>query len=124
MPHIDDCVDTIGSAAYVSKLDMLKGYWQVPLTERASKKISAFAMPDMFLQYKVMAFGMRNVPATLQRLVNKVLVGVRNCTAYLDDLVGHSSTWDEHVSTLQVVFERLQAASLTVNLSVSSEKQL
>ena len=52
-----------------------------------------------------------------QRLVNKVLAGVKNCTAYLDDLVVHSSTWDEHVSSLQVVFERLQAASLTVNLA-------
>lgn len=59
MPRIDDCVDTIGSAAYVTKLDMLKGYWQVPLTARASA-ISASVTPEMFLQYTVMAFGMRS----------------------------------------------------------------
>lgn len=59
MPRIDDCVDTIGSAAYVTKLDMLKGYWQVPLTARVSA-ISASVTPEMFLQYTVMAFGMRS----------------------------------------------------------------
>ena len=36
LPRINDCVDTIGSARFVSKLDLLKGYWQVPLTPRAS----------------------------------------------------------------------------------------
>jgi hypothetical protein len=34
LPRLDDCIDRIGSAAYVSKLDLLKGYWQVLLTYR------------------------------------------------------------------------------------------
>lgn len=51
--RMEDCVDNLGKAKYVSKLDLLKGYWQVPLTDRASK-ISAFATPDHFLQYTVM----------------------------------------------------------------------
>ena len=41
LPRIEDCVDRVGGANFVSKLDLLKGYWQVPLTERA-KEISAF----------------------------------------------------------------------------------
>lgn len=116
LPRIDDCVDTIGAAAYVTKLDLLKGYWQVPLTSRASD-ISAFVTPDNFLQYNVMAFGMRNAPATFQRLVNIVLGEVPNCTAYLDDLVIHSATWSDHISTLTDVFQRLEKASLTLNLA-------
>ena len=35
LPEMDDCIDRVGSAAYVSKLDLLKGYWQVTLTDRA-----------------------------------------------------------------------------------------
>ncbi len=72
LPLIDGCIDEIGPATYISKLDMLKGYWQVPLTPHASN-ISAFVTPDSFLQYTVMPFGMCNAPATFQRLVNKVL---------------------------------------------------
>lgn len=116
MPRVDDCVDTIGSARYVTKLDLLKGYWQVPLSPRASA-ISAFATPDNFAQYFVMAFGMRNAPATFQRLVSSVFSGVPNCTAYLDDVVIHSSEWTAHVDSLRTVFQRLADASLTLNLA-------
>ncbi len=34
LPRIEDCIDNIGSASFVTKLDMLKGYWQVPLTSQ------------------------------------------------------------------------------------------
>lgn len=116
LPRIEDCVDTIGNANFVSKLDLLKGYWQVPLTDRASE-ISAFVTPDQFLQYTVMAFGMCNAPATFQRLVNTVLSGLPNCNAYLDDLIVYTSTWEEHIKILKAVFTRLADASLTVNLA-------
>lgn len=72
LPCIEDCVDRIGSASYVTKLDLLKGYWQVSLNVRASE-ISALDTPDSFLQYNVMVFGMRNAPATFQRQMQKVL---------------------------------------------------
>ncbi|GAA6107053.1 uncharacterized protein LOC113047065 isoform X1 [Tachysurus ichikawai] len=45
LPRMEDCVDRVGNAKYVTKLYLLKGYWQVPLTQRASE-ISAFVTPD------------------------------------------------------------------------------
>ncbi len=54
LPRIDDCIDKVGPAKFVTKLDLLKGYWQVPLTPRAAE-ISAFVTPDFFGQYSVMA---------------------------------------------------------------------
>ncbi|KAK7929155.1 hypothetical protein WMY93_005550 [Mugilogobius chulae] len=116
LPRMEDCVDRVGSAVFVTKLDLLKGYWQVPLTQRA-KEICAFVTPDSFLQYTVMPFGVRNAPATFQRLVNSVLRGVPGCEAYLDDIVVHSKTWDEHICQLKTVFERLDDANLTINLA-------
>lgn len=71
-------MDNVGSAQFVTKLDLLKGYWQVPLTQRATE-ISAFVNPDNFLNYTVMAFGLWNAPATFQRLMNTILVDVKNC---------------------------------------------
>ncbi len=75
-------------------LEPCKGYWQVPLTARAAE-ISAFVTPDYFLQYSVLAFGMRNAPATFQRLMHIVLGDVPNCDAYLDDIVIYSETWED-----------------------------
>ena len=43
--RIDDCIDNIGQAKYVTKFDLLKGFWQIPLTDRA-KEISAFITQD------------------------------------------------------------------------------
>ena len=116
LPRMEDCVDHVGAARFVTKLDLLKGYWQVPLTDRA-QEISAFVTPDDFLQYTVMAFGMCNAPATFQRLMNAVLSGLSFCEAYLDDLVICSASWAEHVDHLGAVFARLSEASLTINLS-------
>lgn len=115
LPRIDDCIDNLGVATYITKLDLLKGYWQVPLTERASE-ISAFVTPDSFLQYTRMAFGLRNAPATFQRLMSIVLGDVPNCNVYLDDVVIYSSSWADHLSLLRDVFHRLSVASLTLNL--------
>ena len=102
IPRVDDCVDRVGNAKFVSKLDLLKGYWQVPLTTRA-KEISAFATPDGLYQYKVMPFGMKNAPATFQRLINTVISGLEGCSAYIDDVVVYSDTWEEHLKHLYTV---------------------
>ena len=46
--RIDDCLYKIGQSKFVSKFDLLKGFWQIPLTEKA-KEISAFVTPDGLL---------------------------------------------------------------------------
>ena len=118
LPRIDDCIDRVGKAKYVTKLDLLKGFWQVPLTKRA-QEISAFATPDGLFQYKVMPFGMKNSPATFQRLINDVTAGLDNCEAYVDDVILYSDTWEEHIKLIRTFFERLTEAMLTINLAKS-----
>lgn len=116
LPHIDDCVDRVGAASFVTKLDLLKGYWQVQLTPNASE-IFAFIMPEKFLQDTVLAFAMRNAPATFQRLVQKVLKGISNWEPLLDDIILCTNCWEDHIKTLQEVCARLSDASLTLNLA-------
>ncbi len=65
LPHGEDCVDRVGSAKFVS-------YWQVPLSKRA-QDISSFVTPSGLYSNKVMSFGLRNAPATFQRLMNRVI---------------------------------------------------
>ena len=119
IPRVDDCIDRIGNARYVTKFDLLKGYWQVPLTSRA-KEVSAFVTPDGLYQYKVMPFGMKNAPATFQRLINEVLAGLDGCEAYIDDVVVYSNTWEQHLLQIRSLMYKLTEAKLTVNL-VKSE---
>lgn len=69
---MEDCIDQVGAAKFVSKVNLLKGYWQVPLSARAHG-ISAFITSIGLYSYNVMPFGLRNAPATFQRLMNLVL---------------------------------------------------
>ena len=118
IPRMDDCIDRIGPAKYVTKFDLLKGFWQVPLTDRA-KEISAFVTPDGLFQYKVAAFGMKNSPATFQRLINDVIAGLDGCEAYIDDIIIYSDTWEDRLKIIRSFFERLTEAKLTVSLAKS-----
>lgn len=45
LPCKGDCIDNLGTDKYITKLDLLKGYWQLPLTECASE-IFAFVTPE------------------------------------------------------------------------------
>ncbi len=49
--------------------------------------------------------------------MNQVLSGVTNVEVYLDDVVVFSNTWEEHLNQLYVIFDRLNKASLTLNLA-------
>ena len=62
--RVKDCINNIGSALYISKFDLLKGYWQVPLTPWA-KEVTAFVTPTGFYQYKVMPFGLKKCTSHL-----------------------------------------------------------
>ena len=115
LPRIEDLVDRVGRAKFLSKIDMTRGYWQVPLDD-TSVPVSAFVTPTGHFQWKFMPFGLRNAPATFSRLVDKLLKGLEHFSgAYLDDVIIFSDTWEEHLSHLKAVFQRIREAALTLN---------
>ena len=66
-----------------------------------------------------MPSGMRNAPATFQRMMNQSLRDLPSVEVYVDDIVIHSDTWKEHLCTLQAVLDTLKEVDLTVNLTKS-----
>ena len=68
-----------------------------------------------------MPFGMKNSPATFQRLVNKVISGLDGVAAYIDDVIICSKTWEEHlhVRLIRSFFDIISEFQLTVNLNRS-----
>ena len=116
MPRIDDLLERIGRAHYITTLDLCKGYWQVPLDEQ-SKAYTAFRTPMGLFQLKVMPFGLHGAPVTFQRLMDKVLQDCDDyCAAYLDDVVIYSHSWEEHIQHLSSVLGKIHEAGLTLNL--------
>ena len=115
---MDDCIDKNGNSNYISKFDLLKGFWQIPLTERA-KEISAFVTLDLLYHYKVMPFGMKNSPAIFQPLINTLIVGIEHCEAYIDDASIYNVEWNHLLGTIKAFFDKLSEAKLTINFAKS-----
>ena len=116
LPRLDDLLDTVGNSKFISKIDILRGYYQVPLTPRA-KTISAFVTPDGLWQYRYMPFGFKNAPATFQRLMNQVIHGLDGIRVYLDDILVVADSWEEHIQQLEELFGRLSTSGLVINLA-------
>ncbi len=117
MPRIDDLLERIGQARYITTLDLCKGYWQVPLDPN-SKPYTAFRTPVGLFQFTVLPFGLHGAPATFQRLMDQVLQGCEGWSAaYLDDVVIYSNTWADHLEHLRQTLEKIQAAGLSLNVA-------
>lgn len=63
MPRMDEVLNKVSRAKYISKIDLTKGYWQVPL-DKDSRPKSAFSSPFGHYQFTVTPFGMMNSGAT------------------------------------------------------------
>lgn len=72
MTDPDQIFANIRGSKYFSKLDLSKGYWQVPLEEE-SKQYTAFPTDKGLFQFTVLAFGLVNAPATFNKLMRSVL---------------------------------------------------
>ena len=48
VPRMDDCIANIGHAKYVTKFNLLEAFWQIPLTERATKFLLLLHLMDYF----------------------------------------------------------------------------
>ena len=119
LPRIDDILDSIGNSTFLTQIDLLKGYHHIPLSDRA-KLMSAFITPFGLFQYERLPFGMSNAPATFQRIINQVIQDLEGVYAYIDDIVVVSNTWQEHITRLGALFNRLCSMTLTINLAKST----
>ena len=61
-----------------------------------------------------MPFGLCNAPATFERLMDRVLQGLRwsRCLVYLDDIISFGTTFDDALDNLTLIFERLRSYGL------------
>ena len=113
LPCIDDTLDMLAGKRWFSTLDLASGYWQVSLSPEARCK-TAFATHSGLFPFKVMPFGLCNAQATFERLMDRVLQGLRwsRCLVYLDDIISFGTTFDDALDNLTLIFERLRSYGL------------
>ena len=118
LPRIDDSLEALNGSKWFSTLDLISGYWQVEMDENDRQK-TAFCTQDGLFEFKVMPFGLCNAPATFQRLMDLVLSGIqwKSCLVYIDDIVIVGKSFQQHLSNLELVLDRLRQAGLRLKTS-------
>lgn len=109
IPNISEILDQLGKCKYFSTLDLASGFHQIKISEQDAPK-SAFSVPQGHFEFTRMPFGLKNAPATFQRLMNSALSGLQGiqCFVYLDDIVIYSYDLEVHMKNLSNVFDRLR----------------
>ena len=118
LPRIDDILDSLSGSKYFTTLDLQSGYHQVAMSPDSKDK-TAFATHAGIYAYDVMSFGLCNAPPCFQRLMSRVLHGLewKLCLVYIDDVIIFAPSLEEHLSRLQLVFERFRQANLKLKPS-------
>jgi len=97
IPIIKEYLSLFHEVKWLTILNLASVYWQILLTKR-SRKYTAFLTTYGLYQFKVMSFGLVNVLATFQRLMNDVLRDYlrKFYLVYLDDIIIYSKTLKDH----------------------------
>ena len=106
LPRIDDSLRLLGNQQWSSTMDLASGYWQVAMSPEAKRK-AAFVTNEGLFQFRVMPFYLCNTPATFERLMDRVLCGMRwsHGLVYLDDVISFGRSIPEALAI--IVLSRL-----------------
>ena len=117
IPVLAEILERIGRSRILSKLNLNKGFHQVPLHSETREK-TTITTPFGRYCYNKMPFGIKNAPAIFQDLMQRVLADcIEFAAVYIDDSVVFSPGITEHVAHIGKVLSALSGAGLTVKPS-------
>ncbi|ROT64517.1 hypothetical protein C7M84_017545 [Penaeus vannamei] len=96
LPNMADLTSNLHGAKVFSKLDLLKGYFQVPVYPEDIPK-TAVITPFGTYTFNFSTFGLRNSGATFQRMMDGILGDLPFCACYVDDILIFSGDPNEHL---------------------------
>ena len=116
---MQETMESMVGARYFSCMDLKSSFWQVKMSEKA-RQYTAFTVGSMGVyEFLRMLYGLCNMPATFQRLMQNCL-GELNLTyalIYLDNVIVYSRTEEEHLTQMRAVFERFRESGLKLKPS-------
>ncbi|KAM1567068.1 hypothetical protein ACFX1Z_045668 [Malus domestica] len=116
IPLIDKLIDSTAGCELLSFMDAYSGYNQI-LMNPSDQEHTSFTTNRGLYCYKVMPFGLKNVGATYQRLVNSMFteqIG-KNMEVYVDDMLVKSKHADQHITNLYETFTILKRYRMRLN---------
>ena len=118
---IKACIDEIGRerSQIFSTMDLTKGFFQQNL-DKESRPYTAFTVPGLgSFQFTVSCFGSHGAPSSFSYLMTEVLRNLKHILSYIDDILAHTKTHEEHLIALENCFKRLREYNLKLSMDKS-----
>ena len=119
VPHIQDFSAHLANTTVFSKIDLIRGYHQIPMAVDDIPK-TAIVTPFGLFEFLRMPFGLKNSAQAFQRLMDTVCQGLEFAFVYIDDILVASKDIPTHKLHLAHLFRRLSEHSLVVNIDKCS----
>lgn len=118
MPNLTQCLYKAHNTNFFTKLDLIKGYYQIELDEE-SKQCTSFSTTQNQYQFKRLPFGLKNAGIAFQKYMQQILSSVSSnkVIIYIDDILILSSTFGEHLDLVQKVLRTLAKYNIKVKIS-------
>ena len=115
MPSMTDLVFSLHGAQHFTTLDLVKGYYQVPL-DPSTAEVTAFSTSSNHYQFRRLSFGLKNAPAAFQREMQEVLREFESSqvVVYIDDILILGRNYAEHLSLVDRVLQTLEHYGMKV----------
>ncbi|GFU35887.1 retrovirus-related Pol polyprotein from transposon 297 [Trichonephila clavipes] len=117
LPNIEERVEKVSAAKFITVLIVSKGYWLIQLSKTAQRD-SAFCTSFGTYRPLRMSLGLKNAPYFFSKLMAELLNGLEDFVVpYLDDIAIFSDTWESHIKNIETVLQRIKRAKLTIKPS-------
>ena len=119
LPCIQEALESMVGSAHFSSMDFKSGFWQIKMAPESQQYMAFMVCNLRFYKFTHMLFGLCNVPATFQHLMQNTLgeLNLMYCVIYLDDIIVFGHMEKEHLEHLCVMFERFWEFNLKLRPS-------
>jgi hypothetical protein len=120
IPRIQDILISLNGFTYAMSIELNMGYCAIRLTPNAQKSCT-IVFPWGKYSYLRLPMGIANLLDIFQSKINQLMDGLNYVQAYLDNiLILTKNAYEDHLSKLDTVLQKLHAASLKVNILKST----
>ena len=116
IPDMDELFSQLSQAKYFAKIDLTKGYWQIPVHPNDKQK-TAFQTPLGLFQWTRMPFGLQNAPATFARMMRDLRLYENGAVSFFDDILLAVDVWSKLAEGLKQILGKLRSFGLTARPS-------
>ena len=111
--QLTDFTSELAGKSIFSKIDLLKGYHQIPVADEDVGKTAVITPFGLYI-FPRCPFGLKNAGQDFQRLMDEILGDLPRVFVYIDDILVASENMEQHLQDLEVVFKTLSANGMVV----------